>query len=99
MDQSNSLDKKLDQLSHALEQSEIKEYVNLLHRPRRFIGLNLLAGIVRGVGIALGFTVFMVLLLYLLRALGALNIPYVGEYIADVIKIVQHQLDVGRSGY
>jgi hypothetical protein len=99
MDQSNSLEKKLDQLSHALEQSEIKEYVNLLHRPSRFIGMNLLAGIVRGVGIALGFTVFMVLLLYFLRALGALNIPYVGEYIADVIKIVQHQLDVGRSGY
>jgi hypothetical protein len=38
-------------------------------------------------------------MLYILRALGALNIPYVGEYIADVIKIVQHQLDVGRSGY
>jgi hypothetical protein len=37
--------------------------------------------------------------LYALRALGALNIPYVGGYIADVVKIVQHQLEGGRTGY
>lgn len=98
MEQTN-LEQKIEQLSIALERAELREYVRLFHRPRRFIGMHLMAGILRGIGIAIGFTLFMVLLLYLLRALGALNIPYIGEYIADVIKIVQHQLDVGKTGY
>ena len=99
MKEQTNLEQKLERLSIALEQSEIDEYVNLLNQPRRFIGMHLVAGIIRGIGIALGFTVFMVLLLYVLRGLGTLNIPYVGSYIADVVKVVQHQLDVGRSGY
>jgi predicted PurR-regulated permease PerM len=90
---------QLEKLAIALEQSEVKEYVKLFKKPRRYMFMQFLAGIVRGMGIAIGFTVFMVTLLYALRALGALNIPYVGHYIADVVKIVQHQLDVSRTGY
>lgn len=86
-------------LAVALQQTEVKEFVQVFRRPRRYLWLQFLAGIFRGVGIAIGFTVFMVTLLYALRALGALNIPYVGGYIADVVKIVQHQLEGGRSGY
>jgi hypothetical protein len=94
-----SLEQKVEQLAIALERNELKEYVSLFHRPKRFIGMHLIAGIVRGIGVAIGFTFFMVLTLYLLRALGAMNIPYVGAYIADVVKVVQHQLDVGQSRY
>jgi predicted PurR-regulated permease PerM len=86
-------------LAVALQQTEVKEFVQVFRRPRRYLWMQFLAGIFRGVGIAIGFTVFMVTLLYALRALGALNIPYVGGYIADVVKIVQHQLEGGRTGY
>jgi predicted PurR-regulated permease PerM len=86
-------------LAVALQQTEVKEFVQVFRRPRRYLWMQFLAGIFRGVGIAIGFTVFMVTFLYALRALGALNIPYVGGYIADVVKIVQHQLEGGRTGY
>lgn len=86
-------------LAVALKQTEVKEFVQVFRRPRRYLWMQFLAGIFRGVGIAIGFTVFMVTLLYVLRALGAMNIPYVGGYIAEVVKIVQHQLDVSRTGY
>jgi predicted PurR-regulated permease PerM len=86
-------------LAVALKQTEVKEFVQVFRRPRHYLWIQFIAGIFRGVGIAIGFTVFMVTLLYVLRALGAMNIPYVGGYIADVVKIVQHQLEGGRTGY
>lgn len=81
---------------NSLKYKEIAEYVQLMNKPRKLIVNNLLSGISRGVGIALGVTVFFVTALYLLRALGALNLPIVGDYIADIVKVVQAQLD-GRS--
>lgn len=80
----------------SLKFTEIAEYVQLMNAPRKLIINNLLSGIARGIGIALGVTVFFVTALYALRALGALNLPIIGDYIADIVKVVQAQLD-GRS--
>lgn len=79
-------------ISHMLEQSRIMEYTELLHRPWRLIWLNLLSGTSRGVGIAIGFTFFAATIVYVLQLLGALNLPIIGDYIADIVTIVQHQL-------
>jgi len=51
-------------------------------------------GTVAGVGIALGFTFFAATIVYLLQFLGALNLPVVGDYIADIVRIVQRQLEI-----
>lgn len=39
-----------------LERSRIAEYTELLNRPWRLIWLNILSGVAKGVGIAIGFT-------------------------------------------
>ena len=88
--------RKISKIASQLEHTEIAEYVQLMNSPRKLIFKNLLAGIARGVGIAIGFTVFLVTLLYLLRGLGALNLPIIGDYIAEIVKIVQAQLEGGR---
>ena len=88
--------KQLEALLDGMKYQEIAEYVHLMNRPRKLIVNNLLSGIARGVGIALGVTVFLVTALYVLRALGALNLPIVGDYIADIVKVVQSQLE-GRT--
>lgn len=94
------IDQKLDKIAAHTEHAEIAEYVHMMKHPRKIIFKNILAGIARGVGFAIGFTVFLVTLLYLLRALGALNIPIIGDYIADIVEIVQGQLELrGRYGY
>lgn len=77
-----------------LEKSRIAEYTELLNRPWRLIWLNLLSGTARGVGIAIGFTFFAATIIYLLQLLGALNLPIIGDYIADVVRIVQRQLEL-----
>lgn len=48
----------------------------------------------RGVGIAIGFTFFAATIVYILQLLGKLNLPIVGDYIADIVRIVQQQLQI-----
>ncbi|MNC41883.1 hypothetical protein D3C75_906720 [compost metagenome] len=80
--------------SRQLERSKIVEYTELLNRPWRLIWTNLLAGTARGVGIAIGFTFFAATIIYILQLLGALNLPIIGDYIADIVRIVQRQLEL-----
>ncbi len=95
----NAIDERVKKIAIHLEKTDIADYVELMNRPGKLLFRNLLAGIARGVGVAIGFTVFMITLLYFLRALGALDIPIIGDYIADIIEIVQNQLDGRRSYY
>ncbi len=88
------LSEKLERLSIDMEKAQLKEYVNLMHRPWQLIWKNLISGLARGVGIAIGFTFFAATIVYLLKFLGALNLPIVGDYIADIVRIVQRQLEI-----
>lgn len=88
------LSQKIERLSVDMEKSQLKEYVNLMHKPWQLIWRNLLSGLSRGVGIALGFTFFAATIVYVLQFLGALNLPIVGDYIADIVRIVQRQLEI-----
>jgi len=88
------LSDKLERLSIDMEKAQLKEYVNLMQKPWQLIVKNFIAGTARGVGIALGFTFFAATIVYLLQVLGALNLPIVGDYIADIVRIVQRQLEI-----
>lgn len=90
------MNERLTALADKMEKVQIADYVALLNRPRKIILTNLLAGTARGVGIAIGFTIFAAVIVYMLRLLGALNLPIFGDFIADIVKIVQVQLE-GRA--
>lgn len=90
------LNDRMEHIATQMERTHIAEYVDLLNRPFRLIWRNLLAGAARGVGIAIGFTFFAATILYLLQLLGALNLPIIGDYIAEIVRIVQIQLE-GKS--
>lgn len=90
----NALYRMTTSLAQQMEKSRISEYTELLHSPFRLIWLNILSGAARGLGIALGFTFFAATIIYVLQVLGALNLPIIGDYIADIVRIVQHQLEL-----
>jgi hypothetical protein len=83
-------------LANQLEFGQINEYVQLMNRPWKVMSMNFLGGIARGVGIAIGFTIFASSIVYVLQALGALDLPIIGDYIADIVKHVQNQLEGTR---
>ncbi len=94
-DMVREMEAKIDQLGEKMEKVQIADYVQLLNRPRRLFVINIFSGIARGIGIALGFTVFAATIVYVLKKLGALDLPIIGDYIADLVRIVQIQLNSG----
>ncbi len=86
---------KVEELSRNMERMSLAEYIEMLENPRRLLFTNFLLGIVRGFGAAIGFTILAALALYFLQKIIMLNIPIIGEFIADIVAIVQTQLKVG----
>ncbi|MHB9094685.1 MAG: DUF5665 domain-containing protein [Eubacteriales bacterium] len=78
----------------AMEKMKLAEYVELLNRPARLFYINFLAGLARGLGMAVGFTILGALLIYSLRQLQVLNLPVIGGLIAEIVRIVQTNLRV-----
>ncbi|MDA8354436.1 MAG: DUF5665 domain-containing protein [Firmicutes bacterium] len=93
------VDDQLKELGRKMEMGQIAAYVQLLNSPTRLILINILTGVARGVGIAIGFTIFTATIVYVLRKLGALNLPIVGDYIAEIVRIVQAQLELDGMTY
>ena len=76
----------------AIDKSGIAEIVAMYRKPGRMLWFNFLGGIARGFGIAVGFTVIGAIFLLTLARLAALNLPIIGEFVADVARIVQNEL-------
>ncbi|MGE5591386.1 MAG: DUF5665 domain-containing protein [Bacillota bacterium] len=93
MESRSGLEKKVERLSWALEKSALSEYAELWRRPWHMIWLNFAYGIARGLGTAVGFTILGALLVYLLQGAFFRNLPVIGDYIADLVRIVQYRLD------
>ncbi|HBV97043.1 MAG TPA: hypothetical protein DEF36_08355 [Desulfotomaculum sp.] len=88
----DALRRKVAELSMNMEKMKLAEYVNLLNSPWRLLWINLISGIARGLGIAIGFAILGALALIFMQKLVALNIPVIGGIIADIVEIVQQQL-------
>ncbi|QYK63122.1 MULTISPECIES: DUF5665 domain-containing protein [Paenibacillus] len=92
--QLSRVEKLIRAVSEQMERTRIADYALLLNKPWRLLWLNLISGVSRGIGIALGFTFFAATIIYVLQVLGALNLPIIGDYIADIVRIVQRQLEL-----
>lgn len=85
----DTMEKKLEQLALYMEKMKLAEYIDLLHNPRRLIWVNFLVGISRGFGIAIGFTLLGAIAFLILQRLVGLDLPLVGDFIAEMVKYVQ----------
>ena len=90
------IEKKVDEISLNMEKFKLIDYVNYLKNPRKLLYANFISGVARGFGIAVGFSLLGALGLYLLQKIVMLNLPLIGEFITDIVDIVQKNLD--RSG-
>ncbi|WP_027363849.1 DUF5665 domain-containing protein [Desulfotruncus alcoholivorax] len=87
-----SLEDRIRELSLNMEKMKLAEYVNLLQNPLRLIYVNFISGIARGLGIAVGFAILGAIMVIILQKLVSLNLPLIGGFIAELVKIVQMQL-------
>jgi hypothetical protein len=81
----------LDALAARLEEANLSAYVDLYRHPWRMLWLNFAAGMARGLGMAVGFTVLGAVVILLLRNSFLASLPWVGHYVAEVVRIVQRE--------
>ena len=79
----------IDKLIYILEQSNISDLSEIIGNKKELIKRNILAGISRGIGIGIGVTIITAILVLFLRHLVTLNIPVIGQYISDIVEIVE----------
>lgn len=89
---SRKINKKIDDINEKLDKSRIIEISYVLGNKREIIKRNFLAGISRGVGISIGITLISAAIVYFLQKIIILNIPVLGDYISDIVSIVQKNL-------
>ena len=85
----NRLNSSIEKLSEMLEKGNFVELTYILGSKKEIIKRNLMAGIFRGVGIGIGVTIITAILVMSLQKIVTLNIPVIGEYIADIVEIVE----------
>lgn len=86
------INKKIDDINEKIDKSRIVEISYIIGDKKEIIKRNLLAGISRGIGIGIGITLISSAIVYLLQKIIKLNIPVLGEYIADIVAIVKGNL-------
>lgn len=86
------LESKVEKIALILEKAKIAEYVKLMTKPKKLLINNFIAGVARGLGTAIGFTILGAIVLYMLRQAVLLNIPIIGNFIAEIVKIVQDSM-------
>lgn len=91
-EQERLLISQIDSLNKNLLENNIVDIAGLLGNRKRLLITNLIAGISRGVGIGIGVTVISAILVIILQKIVTLNIPVIGEYITDIVEIVQKSL-------
>lgn len=82
------LSDSVNELSKILQEGNIVEWSYILGNKKEIIKRNLIAGIFRGVGIGIGVTIITAVLISILQKIVTLNIPVIGEYVADIVEIV-----------
>lgn len=80
------LNSRLDKIADSLEKSEFKDILENYANPKKRIITNFVAGMSRGLGLSLGTFVVLGLLGYILTLF--LDVPVIGEYLAEIKKYI-----------
>lgn len=94
MDSSNFDDilERLEGFSSRLELLHLDRFLQYVHDWRRRLFFDFLSGIARGLGFSIGFSILGALLLYLLRNAALSNLPVIGRFVAELVRIVENNL-------
>ncbi len=87
-DRIDKIEKKIDDLSQSLDKSRIREYAEIVSSPKKLIYLNFMAGLAKGFGSAIGFTMLAAIVAYILHSW--VNLPLIGQYIAKLLDIIEN---------
>ena len=85
--------KRMEEHLRALEQLQLTDYLRYVQDTRRLMRTQFVSGLFRGMGMAVGFTILGAVLVMLLQALAQRNLPVIGDFLAQLVAIVQSRLE------
>ncbi len=85
--------KRMKEYLRALEGLQLPEYLRYVQDTRRLMRTQFIAGLFRGLGMAVGFTILGAVLVMVLQALAQHNLPVIGDFLARIVAIVQSRLE------
>lgn len=86
------LKQRLEELILRMEQLHLDDYLRYAQNWRKQLLMHFLGGMIRGIGFSIGFTVLGALLLYVLRNMALANLPVIGRFLAEIVRIVEKNL-------
>ena len=82
------IEQRLMLLTQNMEKSRFREYIEYAADTKRMLRNSFLIRIARGIGSAIGFTLLGALLIYILRGIAESSLPIIGDFIAELMDIV-----------
>lgn len=88
---------KVDNVARSMDKMRLEDFLELLNQPRKLLVMNFMMGLARGFGMAMGFTILAAVVLWGLQRLAILNVPVIGDFIAEIVRWVQVSLQAGGT--
>jgi hypothetical protein len=88
----STINKKIDEISLSMEKFKFVDYVYYIEHPRKMLLANFMGGVARGFGIAVGFTLLGAVVIYILQIIVKWKLPLIGEFISQIVNIVQENM-------
>ena len=92
-DRESLLIRQVDRWIEAMERLQLAEYVRYANDRKRMFWTHFWGGVVRGLGMAVGFTILSAVLVLILQDLARRNLPLIGDALAEIVNVVQRQLE------
>ena len=81
---------QLKSLNYMFNKNRILDLIEITGNTKKFLLRNFTSGIIKGMGVGIGFSIITAIIIYLLQKIIKLNIPVISKYISDIVKIVQN---------
>lgn len=84
------VEKLLKSISDSLRKSHFYDYIQYVSDEKRMMRRSFLLGMLKGVGAAIGFSLLGGLAVYILHLIAQSNLPYIADFISDIIDIIEN---------
>lgn len=83
------LERQLDRVLSSMERMHFEEYLRYVDDRRRQFTVNFIAGVARGLGAAVGFSILGAMLIVILQRLVINNAGGIGSFLREVLDRIQ----------
>lgn len=85
----DKLNENIEKINKLFDKLQVQDLMYLMGDKKQVFVKNFWAGISRGVGIGIGVTIVTAIVVIILQRIVTLNIPVIGDYVADIIDILE----------